>query len=127
MKTTPIRNQGNTIEMRMIAPIIEDAVLVIWRRESVARSIRLAVGRATYKPPSKLSIVSMSVRKRVRSSRFQPNGKMDTFGETIHYAAKRLRKMGESSHRTDEILPTVVSKKDIGACMTRSIASWGDH
>jgi hypothetical protein len=35
MQKTPIRNQGNTTEMRMIAPIIEDPETASMRRESV--------------------------------------------------------------------------------------------
>jgi hypothetical protein len=32
---TAIRNQGNTMEMRIIAPMIEDAEVTSMRRESV--------------------------------------------------------------------------------------------
>jgi hypothetical protein len=35
MQQTPIRNQGNTTEMRIIAPIIEDPEVAIMRKASV--------------------------------------------------------------------------------------------
>lgn len=95
MQTTPIRNQGNTIEMRMIAPRIEDAVFASIRRASFGRSTKRSVGKSKHKPPSKLSTVSMSEKKSRKrgSSLFQTSQRTNTFGEAIHDAAKRLRKM----------------------------------
>lgn len=60
IKKTPIKNQGNTIEIRMIAPRIADAVFANIRRESVGWSTNRPVGCSKDKPPSKLSTVSMS-------------------------------------------------------------------
>lgn len=66
MQKTPIRNQGNTIEIRIIAPMIDELVPANMRRESVNRvSKSWDVGKVN-QPPSRLSIVSISTKRSAR-------------------------------------------------------------
>lgn len=71
MKKTTNKNQGKTIDIRMIAPTMLDAVLLSMRNES----------------PMELSIVSISVGW---LSRYDRKLIRYTFGKAIHDTAKRL-------------------------------------
>jgi hypothetical protein len=51
--------------------------------------------------------------------------RVDIFGKSVHDTAKRLRMIVKwEENAADSTLRTVVSKKDIGPCITRLMASF---
>ena len=98
------------IEIRMTAPIILEKVLRNMRKES-----------------AKLKSEQMTCpRLRERTSKHVVDC-VDVFGKSVHNTANRLRTIVSGRRvSADSTVRTVVSKKDIGLCMTRLMPSFQD-
>lgn len=93
MKKTTNKNQGKTIDIRMIAPMMLDAVPLSMRNES----------------PIKLSIVSISGEWLSRNDRKVVEY---TFGKAIHDTAKRLSEVGIRDGNNSHILDSRLFRKN---------------